>query len=55
MPDCPGAGPNSFLRPTPVWLDNLQVTFKGVSAQPGDNPNSKQLLRIEGGKPRWEC
>jgi hypothetical protein len=55
MPDCGGAGPDSFLRPTPVWLDESQVTFTGVSAQPGDNPDSKQLLRIEGGKPSWQC
>ena len=55
MPACKGAGPNSFLRPTPVWVDDSQVTFKGVSPLPEDNPNTKQLLRIEGGKPRWQC
>jgi hypothetical protein len=55
MPACAGAGPNSFLRPMPVWIDDQQVTFKGVSAQPGDNPNTKQLLRIVDGKPHWQC
>lgn len=55
MPTCVGAGPNSLLRPTPVWLDESQVTFKGVSPQPGDNANTKQLLRIVDGKPQWQC
>ena len=55
MPDCTGAGPNSFLRPTPVWIDDSHVTFEGVSPQPGDNPDTKQLLRIVDGKAEWEC
>lgn len=55
MPNCRGAGPNSMLRPRPVWVDDSQVKFEGVSPQPGDTPNTKQLLRIVDGKPRWEC
>lgn len=55
MPSCRGAGPSSMLRPKPVWVDDSQVKFEGVSPQPGDNPNTKQLLRIVDGKPRWEC
>ena len=53
MPNCRGAGDNSLLRPKPVWIDDSQVRFDGVS--PGANPNTKQLLRIIAGKPRWEC
>jgi hypothetical protein len=55
MPACRGAGPASMLRPKPVWIDDSQARFEGVSPQPGDNPNTKQLLRIVDGKPRWEC
>jgi hypothetical protein len=55
MPACAGAGPNSFLRPKPVWTDDSHVTFEGVSPQPGDNPNTKQLLRIGAGTVDWEC
>jgi len=55
MPDCSGAGPNSFLRPTPVWIDDSHVIFKGVSPLPEDTPDTKQLLRIEGGKASWQC
>jgi hypothetical protein len=55
MPTCAGAGPNSFLRPTPVWVDDSSVRFEGVSPQPGDNPKTKQLLRIGDGTTQWEC
>jgi hypothetical protein len=55
MPTCAGAGPNSLLRPKPVWVDDSQVRFDGVSPQPGDNPNTKQLLRIVDGKSQWQC
>lgn len=55
MPNCRGAGPDSMLRPKPVWVDESQVKFEGPTPQPGDNPNTKQLLRIVDGKPRWEC
>jgi hypothetical protein len=55
MPACAGAGPNSFLRPRPVWVDDTQVRFEGKSPQPDDNPNTKQLLRIIDGKPQWQC
>jgi hypothetical protein len=55
FPACAGAGPDSFLRPKPVWVDDAQVRFEGVSPQPGDDPNTKQLLRIGAGGPKWEC
>ena len=55
MPDCSGAGPNSFLRPIPVWTDESHVTFEGESPLPEDKSNAKQLLRVEGGKGQWEC
>jgi len=55
MPACAGAGPNSFLRPKPVWIDESHVRFEGVSPQPGDNPDTKQLLRIGDGTTEWEC
>ena len=55
MPECAGAGPDSFLRPKPVWTDEQHVRFEGVSPQPGDNPNTKQLLRVGSGAPEWEC
>ena len=55
MPACAGAGPNSFPRPKPVWVDDSHVRFEGVSPQPGDNPNTKQLLRIGAGTAEWEC
>lgn len=55
MPACAGAGPNSFLRPKPVWIDDSHVRFEGVSPQPGDNPKTKQLLRIGDAAPEWEC
>jgi len=55
VPACGGAGPNSFLRPKPVWVDESHVRFEGVSPQPGDNPNTKQLLRIGAGTVQWEC
>ena len=55
MPACAGAGPKSFLRPKPVWIDNSHVRFEGVSPQPGDNPKTKQLLRIGDGTTEWEC
>jgi hypothetical protein len=55
MPTCKGFGPDSFLRPTPVWADDSHVRFDGVSPQPGDNATNKQLLKITGAKPAWEC
>jgi hypothetical protein len=55
MPTCKSFGPNSFLRPTPVWVDDSHVRFDGVSPQPGDNRDNKQLLRIGAGAPKWEC
>jgi hypothetical protein len=55
MPTCPGFSDSSMLRPKPVWIDDTHVRFEGVSPQPGDNPNTKQLLRIAGGKVAWEC
>ena len=55
MPECKGIGPDTFLRPTPVWIDGSHVRFDGVSPQPGDLPNTKQLLRIVDGKAVWEC
>lgn len=55
MPDCSGAGPNSFLRPIPVWTDESHVTFEGESPLPEDKSNAKQLLRVEGGKGQWQC
>jgi hypothetical protein len=55
MPACAGAGPNSFLRPKPVWIDDSRMRFEGVSPQPGDNPDTKQLLRIGDGTAEWEC
>ena len=55
MPACAGSGPNSFLRPKPVWVDEQHVRFEGVSPQPGDDPNTRQLLRIGPGAPQWEC
>ncbi len=54
MPAC-GADANAFLRPRPVWVDDSQVRFEGVSPQPGDKPNTKQLLRLGAGSPKWEC
>ena len=55
MPACAGAGPNAFLRPKPVWVDDSHVRFEGLSPQPGDNPKTKQLLRIGAGTTEWEC
>lgn len=55
MPACTGAGPNSFVRPKPVWVDDAQVRFDGKSPQPGDNPNTKQLLKMIDGRPQWQC
>jgi hypothetical protein len=55
LPTCAGAGPHSMLRPRPVWIDEQRVRFEGVSPQPGDNPSTKQLLRIGTGKADWEC
>ncbi|MBV8190948.1 MAG: hypothetical protein JOY64_22425 [Alphaproteobacteria bacterium] len=55
MPECKGTGPNSFLRPKPVWTDEQHVRFEGLSPQPDDNPNTKQLLRVGNGALEWEC
>lgn len=55
FPTCAGSGSDSFLRPKPVWVDDTHVRFEGVSPQPGDNPNTKQLLKVGGGAPQWEC
>jgi len=55
MPRCPGFTDSSMLRPKPVWIDESHVRFDGVSPQPGDNPNTKQLLRIVDGNAAWEC
>jgi hypothetical protein len=55
MPACAGEGPNSLLRPKPVWVDDTHVRFEGKSPQPGDNPNTKQQLRLGTGAPKWEC
>ena len=55
MPGCAGARPTAFLRPRPVWIDDGQVRFEGLSPQPGDDPNSKQLLRFGAGKAEWVC
>jgi hypothetical protein len=55
MPACAGAGPDSLLRPKPVWVDDTHVRFEGRSPQPGDHPNTKQLLRLVDGKPQWQC
>lgn len=55
MPACAGVGPNSLLRPRPVWIDDSRVTFEGVSPMTDDDPNTRQLLRIVDGKPQWQC
>ncbi len=55
VPECKGFGPDTFLRPTPVWIDGSHVRFEGVSPQPDDKPDTKQLLRIVDGKAVWEC
>ncbi|WP_395708728.1 hypothetical protein [Reyranella sp.] len=53
-PNCPGAGPG-LLRPKPVWVDESQIRFEAPPPLQSGYPNTKQLLRIIGGKPRWEC
>ena len=40
----PVPAPIRSRGPKPVWVDNSHVRFEGVSPQPGDNPNTKQLL-----------
>ncbi|CAN5919721.1 hypothetical protein BH11PSE3_BH11PSE3_32220 [soil metagenome] len=55
MPDCSGSGPNSFLRPIPRWIDDSHVTFDGDPPLPEENPNAKQLLRVDGNKSEWQC
>jgi len=55
VPSCAGSSDSSMLRPKPVWIDESRVRFEGVSPAPGDNPNTKQLLRVVDGKPSWEC
>lgn len=53
-PNCPGTGPG-LLRPRPVWVDESQIRFEVPPSLQSGYPTTKQLLRIEGGKPRWEC
>ncbi len=48
-------GPDSFLRPKPVWIDESHVRFEGTSPQPGDDPGTRQLLKIGAGTAEWEC
>ena len=55
FPACADANVNSFLRPKPVWVDDTHVRFEGKSPNPDDKPNTKQLLKIVGGKTAWEC
>ncbi len=55
MPGCAGSGPDSFLRPKPVWIDESHVRFEGTSPQPGDDPGTRQLLKIGAGTAEWEC
>jgi len=55
MPRCRGASTFVLLRPTPVWIGDSQVRFEGRWLQSDGDPNTKQLLRIGDGKPRWEC
>lgn len=55
FPTCAGSGPDSFLRPKPVWVDDTHVRFEGVSPQPGDSPDTKQVLKVGRGAPQWEC
>ena len=45
------------MLPAPmVTLEGVaHVRFEGVSPQPGDNPDTKQLLRIGAGTAEWEC
>jgi hypothetical protein len=54
-PKCAGSTQDSFLRPKPVWVDDTHVRFEGKSPNPDDKPNTKQLLKIDGGKTAWEC
>ena len=54
MPACGGNGPDSFLRPLPVWADDAHVTFEGESPLPDEKPG-RQMLRVEGGKGEWQC
>lgn len=55
LPACAGAGPDTLLRPRPVWIDDSQVRFDGPPVQPGDDPRTRQLLRLGGGTPQWQC
>ena len=55
MPDCGGAGPISFLRPIAVWTDDRHITFEGESPLPEDDPDTKQVLRVERGRGHWQC
>jgi hypothetical protein len=55
MPECKGIGPDTFLRPKPVWIDESHIRFEGVSPQPGDLPSTRQLLKVVDGKAVWEC
>jgi hypothetical protein len=54
MPACSGNGPDSFLRPLPVWADDTHVTFEGEQPLPDEKPG-RQMLRVEGGKGEWQC
>jgi len=53
-PSCPGTDPG-LLRPRPVWVDDSQIRFEVPPPLKSGYPTTKQLLRIDGGKPRWEC
>lgn len=55
VPTCKGFTPDSFLRPTPVWVDGTHVRFDGISPQPDDKGDSKQLMKVTDGKVAWEC
>ncbi|WP_421996915.1 hypothetical protein [Reyranella sp.] len=55
LPDCGGAGPEAFLRPRPVWLDDRTVTFEGEPPLPAARPDTRQVLRVEGGRAHWQC
>ena len=55
MPDCGGSGPDAFLRPRPVWVDERTVTFDGEPPLPEAGGDTRQVLRIDGGRGQWQC